>query len=74
MMVKLNTNSGRGTRLRAWDEQTLVPPERAIFQYSMIPSFHYFIRLYNPILSIKPTFTRDTIRANSSNTDPYLPQ
>jgi len=33
--------SGKGTRLRALDEQTLVPLNRAYFQYSSIPQFHY---------------------------------
>ena len=28
-MGKLNTGCGRGTRLRALDEQTLVPPKRS---------------------------------------------
>ncbi len=32
MMGKPETGSGRGTRLRALDEQTLVPPERGLFQ------------------------------------------
>ena len=37
MMEKLNNGSGRGTRLRALDEQTLVPPNHAFFQHSNIP-------------------------------------
>jgi len=41
MMGKPNIGSGRGTRLRALDEQTLVPPKRVFFQYSSIPPFHY---------------------------------
>ena len=40
MMGKPNIGSG-GTRLRALDEQTLVPPKRVFFQYSKIPAFHY---------------------------------
>jgi hypothetical protein len=39
-MEKRNIVSGRGTRLRALDEQTLVPPPNdAFFHYSNIPSF-----------------------------------
>jgi hypothetical protein len=36
-----NKDLGRGTRPRALDEQTLVPPQHIVFQYSRIPSFHY---------------------------------
>jgi hypothetical protein len=39
MMGEPNTGSERGTRLRALDEQTLVPPEGDFFQYSNIPLF-----------------------------------
>ena len=39
MMGTPNIVSGRGTRLRAQDEQTLVPPNPSFFQYSNIPLF-----------------------------------
>ena len=38
---KSNPCTGRGTRLRAQDEQTLVPPEDSFFHYSSIPAFQY---------------------------------
>jgi hypothetical protein len=41
MLGKQNASSGRGTRLRALDEQTLVPPKRVLSHYSNIPSFQY---------------------------------
>ncbi len=49
MMGKPNIGSGMGTRLRALDEQALVPPDSAYFHYSIIPIFQYsYIPAYNP--------------------------
>ncbi len=41
MMERRNTGSGRGTRLRALDEQTLVPPKGIFFLYSNIPGYSF---------------------------------
>ena len=41
MMDDLKTGYGRGTRLRALDEQMLVPPEGTFFHHSKIPLFQY---------------------------------
>ncbi|MEI6645739.1 MAG: hypothetical protein WCP12_06845 [bacterium] len=41
MMGRAEYRPGRGTRLRALDEQTLDPPED--LQYSKIPAFHYSV-------------------------------
>ena len=38
---KSNPCTGRGTRLRAQDEQALVPPEDPFFHYSSIPAFQH---------------------------------
>jgi hypothetical protein len=51
MMGKPNIVSGRGTRLRALDEQTLVPPDGVFFQYSKIPAFHYSFLSYQSACS-----------------------
>jgi hypothetical protein len=48
---------GRGTRLRALDEQTLVPPGGAFFQYSKIPTFHYSL----PSYSLIPAYSESSI-------------
>ena len=51
MMGKPNIGSGRGMRLRALDELTLVPPKRVFFQYSKIPAFHYSFPSYSLVYS-----------------------
>jgi hypothetical protein len=49
MKGKLNTGDGKGTRLRALDEQTLVPPDgyQTSHQYSNFPLFHNSISQRN---------------------------
>ena len=55
MMGKPNIGSGGGTRLRALDEQTLVPPEwylLPVFQDSSIPLFLMLPACFYPALTV----------------------